>query len=297
MDMKRRDCAGSLSNESVTDGLVGSMSSHPNDVPEMPPSKYHLYYKMDYPQRSLTIIFNFEQWDNSDNTDNEHPNVYLPRREVNQIWEEFQADKCPTLAGKPKIFIIQACRGIKVDNGTRVYGDHGFTPSPNTNNDGTDSGGFSYVTPNAADTFIAFSCPPGQVSYRNRTNGTWFIQAVCKVLTEEADNADLQTLFTHVAREVALNNESSSNDATKDKKVQVSSSTSTLIRIVKFGRKRRARGVDKTVEGAEIVLGNNKHRLPPPSSEDVFNLTNNFAHHGRDPGPEFENSLLTNPVD
>lgn len=26
---------------------------------------------------------------------------------VNSVWEEFEANACPTLAGKPKIFIIQ----------------------------------------------------------------------------------------------------------------------------------------------------------------------------------------------
>lgn len=28
---------------------------------------------------------------------------------VNSVWEEFEANACPTLAGKPKIFIIQVC--------------------------------------------------------------------------------------------------------------------------------------------------------------------------------------------
>lgn len=35
------------------------------------------------------------------------------------LWNHFTADKCPTLAGKPKIFLVQACRGHCFDQGTR----------------------------------------------------------------------------------------------------------------------------------------------------------------------------------
>lgn len=35
------------------------------------------------------------------------------------LWNPFSGDRCPTLAGKPKIFFIQACRGSKVDPGAK----------------------------------------------------------------------------------------------------------------------------------------------------------------------------------
>ncbi|CAG7826807.1 unnamed protein product [Allacma fusca] len=187
---------------------------------------------------------------------------------VNLIWEEFEADKCPTLAGKPKIFIIQACRGSSYDNGTRLYGSQEFIPSPR-HNDVTDAAAFSYVIPNAADIFVAFSCPLGQYSWRNRYEGSWFIQAVCKVLREEAYNTDLQTLFTHVAREVAVNKQSSTTDPASDKKVQVTSSSSTLIRIVQFRRKMMISPppeIDDDIEPFENIMRNNRQLLPPPSS-------------------------------
>ncbi|TGZ54354.1 hypothetical protein DBV15_11330 [Temnothorax longispinosus] len=46
--------------------------------------------------------------------------------EANTIWYHFTADNCPTLAGKPKLFIIAACGGnekdpgFDVDNGTKL---------------------------------------------------------------------------------------------------------------------------------------------------------------------------------
>ena len=39
---------------------------------------------------------------------------------LDRIWKPFTAEKCPTLAGKPKIFIFQACQGSQVDSGLRV---------------------------------------------------------------------------------------------------------------------------------------------------------------------------------
>lgn len=77
---------------------------------------------------------------------------------VNSVWQEFEANKCPTLAGKPKIFLIQACRGEDYDHGTRMRRGSGMEAP---RNDITDSGTFSYVIPNAADIIVAFSCPLG----------------------------------------------------------------------------------------------------------------------------------------
>ncbi|CAG7818768.1 unnamed protein product [Allacma fusca] len=220
---------------------------------------------------------------------------------VNLIWQEFAADKCPTLAGKPKIFIIQACRGSSYDNGTRLYGQQELIPSPRRN-DQNDSGAFSYVIPNAADIFLAFSCPAGQASWRHPDEGSWFIQAICKILNKEAYTTDLQTLFTHVAREVAVNNESSTpTDPAKDKKVQVTSSTSTLIRIVKFSKKRvisRSPEIDKITEVFENVNGNNKHEPPSPSTVDADEEIINCSHVSNPvnpvPVPEIKTNLVTN---
>ena len=39
--------------------------------------------------------------------------AYKPDR----LWDQFNAKQCPTLAGKPKIFLIQACQGDMLDTG------------------------------------------------------------------------------------------------------------------------------------------------------------------------------------
>ena len=55
------------------------------------------------------------------------------------MWQPFTADRCPSLAGKPKLFFIQACQGNRMDKGVEVMvmvKDHG---------DG-DSGGGGWTT-------------------------------------------------------------------------------------------------------------------------------------------------------
>lgn len=70
------------------------------------------------------------------------------------IWMPFTADKCPTLAGKPKLFFIQACQGDRVDDG--------YTLSYRTETDGRCvSAPYSYRLPVQADFLIAYATVPG----------------------------------------------------------------------------------------------------------------------------------------
>jgi caspase 7 len=70
------------------------------------------------------------------------------------ICKKLTADKCTSLAGKPKLFFIQACKGSEQDLGTSLLS----TDSPMA---------FVFnrsrvvMIPNEADFFIAFSSAPG----------------------------------------------------------------------------------------------------------------------------------------
>lgn len=141
------------------------------------------------------------------------------------IWSYFTADKCPTLAGKPKLFFIQACQGDKLDGGTTLK-ERTETDSQTPT---------TFRIPCQADILIAYSTIPGYYSWRNTTRGSWFIQALCMELQECGAREDLLTLLTFVCQRVALDFESNTPDnITMHQQKQIPCITSMLTRLVKF---------------------------------------------------------------
>lgn len=145
------------------------------------------------------------------------------------LWYYFTADKCPTLAGKPKLFFIQACQGDKLDGGV--------TLRSRTETDGYSTA--SYRIPIHADFLIVYSTVPGYFSWRNTTRGSWFMQALCEELRFNGTERDILTLLTFVAQRVALDFESNTPDLpTMHQQKQVPCITSMLTRLVVFGEKK-----------------------------------------------------------
>ena len=102
-----------------------------------------------------------------------------------RVMKEFQAEKCPSLKGKPKILIIQTCRGSRQCDIERS-GD--FVQSINADPTeldladncvdpfSLDSSLFKSVFPPETDFLLAFATVPGYVSFRSPTSGSFFIQ-------------------------------------------------------------------------------------------------------------------------
>lgn len=125
-----------------------------------------------------------------------------------------------TLAGKPKLFFIQACRGTKLM-------------------EGIDANPFKiqYVNkiPMEADFLIAYSTISGYYSWRNSQNGSWFIQALCEVLnTNVNSNKDFIQMLTAVNRKVAYHFESNASDPSMSNKKQIPSIVSMLTKELYF---------------------------------------------------------------
>lgn len=112
--------------------------------------------------------------------------------QISCVWTQFTGDRCPSLIGKPKIFIIQACRGNELDHGVKVEKD----------------GVARYSIPTHADFLFAFATIPGFMSFRNTRNGSWFIREFCNELNENGQRYDLLTLLTFVVQKVAYGYES-----------------------------------------------------------------------------------------
>ncbi|CAH0546194.1 unnamed protein product [Brassicogethes aeneus] len=140
------------------------------------------------------------------------------------LWKNFTGDRCPSLAGKPKMFFIQACQGDKLDKGVNMI---------RTETDGESH--HSYKIPVQADFLMMYSTYKGYYSWRNTTNGSWFIQALCEELRARSANDDLLTILTYVTQRVALDYESNTPDnSTMHRQKQIPCIMSMLTRLVRF---------------------------------------------------------------
>ena len=98
---------------------------------------------------------------------------------VKSLMIEFLQKECPSLKDKPKVFIIQTCRGWRsdADNSVVVTTSHAQIGSqPCGTAFSTDSTLPRSVFPPEADFVLAFATPPGYVSHRDPCQGAWFIQ-------------------------------------------------------------------------------------------------------------------------
>ncbi|KAH7713073.1 cell death protein CED-3 [Aphelenchoides avenae] len=132
----------------------------------------------------------------------------------------FHGDKAPLLAGMPKLFFFQACRGGNVDPGVQIAERDLWSPrwveglrstvrrvfrprpQPSLRQQVQST---AKKLPVTSDILIAYATPLDYLSWRNTTNGSWFIQSICKIFREHASAESLQSMLTMVHDEVAKN--------------------------------------------------------------------------------------------
>ncbi|KAI9564873.1 caspase 8 [Daphnia sinensis] len=132
---------------------------------------------------------------------------------TNELKYKFSLGNCPSLYGKPKIFIIQACQGGLGQNKTGIFDPYEKQRRrrslPNLIDQQESSRSTVQLTkkdmkqtyeideleklkiwdyaqknPPLMDFLTINATLPGFVSYRNRFQGTFFVQALCKTLDE-----------------------------------------------------------------------------------------------------------------
>lgn len=142
---------------------------------------------------------------------------------VDCVFTPFLGNACPTLLGKPKLFFIQACRGTQLDKGVRVAYDT------------ADSRLGAGPTMTDPDFLVVYSTVAGFYSWRNGQQGSWFIQALCAVLSHRGRVDHLLSMLTDVCRHVAIKYTSDvPSNPRFDKKKQVPCITSTLTGLLYF---------------------------------------------------------------
>nr|XP_054097285.1 caspase-1 isoform X3 [Callithrix jacchus] len=116
---------------------------------------------------------------------------------VNEIFRNLNTKNCPSLKDKPKVIIIQACRG---ENEGVVWlkdsaGVSENTSLPTTEAFEDDAIGKAHIEKD----FIAFcSSTPDNVSWRHPTKGSVFIMRLIEHLQEYACSCDVEEIFRKV---------------------------------------------------------------------------------------------------
>lgn len=112
-------------------------------------------------------------------------------REITKVFRE------KSLAGKPKLFIFQACQASDysdlLDNVDASATLPKFFSEKERN----------VVLPCETDFLYAYSAVPGYFSWHNSRQGSWFVQAVCSTFREYGHSMDVYKMLTRVNDKVA----------------------------------------------------------------------------------------------
>lgn len=129
----------------------------------------------------------------------------VPLRELTQ---PFTSGQAPTLAGKPKLFFIQACQGSGYQEGAvpcppRPSQEEGNRESRLEEDAGPVHG---ETVPSDADFLLGMATVQECKSFRNTSTGSIYIQELCIQLRKSAESSkmdDILTVLTRVNREVS----------------------------------------------------------------------------------------------
>ncbi|XP_029348759.1 caspase-8 [Echeneis naucrates] len=118
---------------------------------------------------------------------------------LRDLMEPLNGLNCPSLVEKPKLFFIQACQGNNEQRAVYIEADGSACDSVCR-----DAVVANDSIPADADFLLAMSTLPSFVSYREKTNGTWFVQSLCQNLVQMVPKGyDLISILTKVNADVS----------------------------------------------------------------------------------------------
>lgn len=153
------------------------------------------------------------------------------------VWDIFTNEECPTLANKPRIFLIQACQGEKREKGLQLVQARAYRPlgAPPIKRELVRRADLSFLP--KEDFVIAYSALPGFGSFRDPTKGSWFIQSFCDQMNNREPTEDFLATLTRTVQKVAYDYETESNNPKLNEKKQTPCIISRLTKLVVFPKK------------------------------------------------------------
>ncbi|XP_071106975.1 caspase-3-like [Haliotis cracherodii] len=207
-DMRDWFTAVSQEDHSERDCLAVAITSHGEKYTQVDPRRYNVSVERDTILGSQGAVY------------------------TEELVEKFSDDNCPSLRGKPRIFFLQACRGVMLDPGVTVTEDMDVVDAM------TEPEYIISPAPCFKDFCIVYATPPGFYAFRRPTTGSWFVTGLRDVI-ENADltKHNLLQLMTKVINHVARQFESHSPQLDIDGKKQSGCIYSMLIKDVYFSPK------------------------------------------------------------
>lgn len=112
----------------------------------------------------------------------------------------FKGDRCATLRGKPKVFLINSCRGHNKAQGL-LQADDARANLSNLSELEADKPTFS---PPDTDILVVYATMPGYVAWRQPTKGAWMMSALLDELQKRHNDEHLVDIITATNRRVAI---------------------------------------------------------------------------------------------
>lgn len=157
---------------------------------------------------------------------------------IEEIKMLLSGENFPAMAEKPKILLIQACRGETKDQGVKETTDIGKEIKStgailrDLSLDTVSDSKSESVTPTMSHMVVAMASTLGMVSYRNRMYGSWFLQAVAYVFAKYSHTNDIHQMLTKVNQLVSRGR---ARDSKQNKEfVAISESSYTLSKNLYF---------------------------------------------------------------
>ncbi|XP_027012805.1 caspase-6-like isoform X2 [Tachysurus fulvidraco] len=162
-----------------------------------------------------------------------HVYAYDAQIEIKEVTALFRGDNCRSLVGKPKIFLLQACRGDKHDDPVTPMD----AVDSQVNEVMVDACGIQTL-PAGADFLMCYSVAEGFYSHRETVHGSWFVQDLCELVQQFGSTLEFTELLTLVNRKVSHRSVGNSKDPSAIGKKQVPCFASMLTKKLYFRPKK-----------------------------------------------------------